>query len=200
MGASVTPSPNGNDVLFEDSYRSLADNVPRDQLDGYLHKIDQVRQDDWLVFISNDHAPANQGIREVKVTPGSVDEVIAKAAALVKDGHATGTDSGISTPPLITLVVSLALAVRFGWRASLRSRTGAGTRECPLRNPRISPVAGAQRDAQPASVHPAVGRVAQAEQHACMERVALDRRRELPTVAPLRIPRHPRSVYPAARR
>lgn len=68
--ARVTHS--GNDVIFETRYRSLADEVPRGLLDGYLNKVDEVRQDDSLVFTSNDPAPSNQRTYTARriLTPG----------------------------------------------------------------------------------------------------------------------------------
>lgn len=49
---------NGSDVFFDIRYRTLADEVPTDQLDGFLTKMDDVHQDDSLEFTSNDRGAA----------------------------------------------------------------------------------------------------------------------------------------------
>jgi transglutaminase-like putative cysteine protease len=106
---------NGNDVLFETSYRSLADHVPRDQFDAYLDKEDEVRQDDSLNFTSNDRASASQRPDQITASATPADEVVAKAIALAKDGHTADADSAISVPPMVTTAISLALAICLGW-------------------------------------------------------------------------------------
>lgn len=109
-------SHDGDDVLLEDSYRSLADAVPRDQLDGYLSKLDEVRQDDWLVFTSDPNATANQTTYRAIAALGPTQVVVAKATALAKDSHAADAASAIAVAPMVTIIVSLTLAIWLGWR------------------------------------------------------------------------------------
>jgi transglutaminase-like putative cysteine protease len=105
---------NGNDVLFETTYRSLANEVSRDQLDEFLTKVDEVRQDDSLFFTSSDPASANHGTsRRTVRTVSPADEVVAKAMAR---GHVAGAGSAVATAPMITIVMSFVLAIGFGWR------------------------------------------------------------------------------------
>lgn len=100
----------GNDVQFDSQYSTLTDEVPRDQLEGFLDKLDEVRQDDSLVFTTTGHA-SNGGAE----TP--VDQVTAKAAALSKYRVAADSDAAIAVPSLLTIVVSLAFGIWSGWRA-----------------------------------------------------------------------------------
>ena len=104
----------GNDVRFETSYRTLADEVPRDQLDGFLSKVDAVRQDDSLYFTSNDSVSPAKRTRRRVVAPA--DEVVAKAVALARNEHAASAGSATALPPLVTIAVALAFAIWCGWR------------------------------------------------------------------------------------
>lgn len=98
----------GNDVLFVARYRTLADVVPRDQLDAFLDKLGKARGDGSLQFTSYDHAPHNENL--------TVDEAMLKSAEAITGGPAAGTDNAISMPSIVTLALSLAFGIWCGWR------------------------------------------------------------------------------------
>ena len=86
----------GNDVFFNVHYRTLADEVTPAQLDGFLSKLDEVRQDSWYQFTSNDDVPF-------------------AGTATVRLRKARPLHFVISGPSIVTITLSLAFGLWCGW-------------------------------------------------------------------------------------
>lgn len=78
----------GNDVVFDARFKMLADVVSRDQLDDYLKKVDQVRDDSSLWFTTGS-APSD---KDTTVAG----DALAKAVALAKTGKSDDADAAFT--------------------------------------------------------------------------------------------------------
>jgi transglutaminase-like putative cysteine protease len=99
----------GNDVLFDAQYRTLADEVPRNELERFVDRIEDVRQDGMLQFTSSDPSP-HEGTRTRTVT-------------FVR------ADAGVGVPSMLTLAVALAFGIWCGWRVFRYDPTPERARE-----------------------------------------------------------------------
>jgi transglutaminase-like putative cysteine protease len=78
----------GNDVVFEARFKTLVDVVPRDQLDDFLKKVEQVRGDSSLWFTTGSAPSQNDAT--------AASDELAKAIALTKKGRSDDADAAFT--------------------------------------------------------------------------------------------------------